>query len=116
MTRRKTTEEFIRDSKNIHGNKYDYSKVKYINNSTTIDIICQIDGHGSFQQTPTHHLREQGCPRCAKNKLKTTENFIRDAKIKHGEKYDYSNVKYINDKTPVKIICGISRDFLQIYL
>jgi hypothetical protein len=32
-------------------------------------------------------------------KKKTTEQFIDDAKIIHGDKYDYSKVIYINART-----------------
>jgi hypothetical protein len=44
--RRKTKEEFIADAKKVHGNKYDYSKVIYINNKVEVCIICPI--HGEF--------------------------------------------------------------------
>lgn len=59
---RKTKEQFIADSITIHGNKYDYSKVEYINNQTKVCIICPI--HGEFWQTPNMHLRNRGCPIC----------------------------------------------------
>ena len=32
MPRRKTREEFISDAIEVHGDKYDYSQVEYINN------------------------------------------------------------------------------------
>jgi len=36
----------------------------------------------------------------------TTEEFIEKTKLKHGDKYDYSEVEYINSTTPVKIKCN----------
>lgn len=45
-----TTEEFIQRARKVHGNKYDYSKSKYVNSKTKTTIICPI--HGEFQQTP----------------------------------------------------------------
>lgn len=57
-----TTEEFIQKAKAIHGDKFDYSKVEYVNNHTPIIINCPI--HGEFQQTPSNHLRGQGCSKC----------------------------------------------------
>lgn len=57
-----TTEEFIVKAKAEHGNKYDYSKVEYINNQTPVEIVCPI--HGAFIQRPSNHLRGNGCPQC----------------------------------------------------
>ncbi|MBR6516374.1 MAG: hypothetical protein IKT40_05915 [Bacilli bacterium] len=109
------TKNFIEKARNIHGNKYDYSKVEYINNSTKVCIICPI--HGEFYQTPIKHInRKQNCPKCSNiNKsLKlrlSTEEFIRRAKEVHGSKYDYSKVEYINSKTKITIICLIHGEF-----
>ena len=60
--RKKTTEEFIQKAREIHGNKYDYSKVKYINNKEKVCIICPT--HGEFWQIADSHLGGQGCPKC----------------------------------------------------
>lgn len=57
-----TTETFIEKARGIHGDKYDYSKVRYINNSTNVCIICPT--HGEFWQTPAKHLSGSGCPKC----------------------------------------------------
>lgn len=64
---------FIEKARNIHGDKYDYSKVEYINYTTKVCIICP--EHGEFHQTPTMHLRGYGCPKCAsvKNNAKYWE-------------------------------------------
>ena len=97
-----TTEEFINKAKIIHGDKYNYPLVEYKNNYAKVKIICK--EHGIFEQVPNHHLRNHGCPKCKKNRL-TTEEFISKAKNIHGEKYDYSLVKYENNHTKVKIIC-----------
>jgi hypothetical protein len=63
--KKKTTEQFIDDAKIIHGDKYDYSKVIYINAMTKITIIC--NEHGEFQKTPNDHLNnKQGCKICSR--------------------------------------------------
>ena len=98
----KTLEQFINDAKKIHGDKYDYSKVNYINSLTHIAIICK--KHGIFKQTPNAHLSGCGCPKC-KGFNKTTEEFIEQSKIIHGEKFDYSKTKYINYKTKICVVC-----------
>jgi len=103
MRKKKTIEEFINESIKIHGDKYDYSLVNYVNYNTKVKIICKI--HGIFEQTPNKHLRTSGCSKCNGNKKLTTEEFIEKSKNIHGDKYDYSKVNYINYNTKVKIIC-----------
>lgn len=53
---------FIIKSKNIHNNKYDYSKTQYINSVKKVIIICPV--HGEFQQTPVSHLQGHSCFTC----------------------------------------------------
>ena len=111
-----TKKEFIERAKKIHGNKYKYSKVKYIDYETPVRIICPI--HGEFQQSPNSHLHSYGCPKCGfehinEHKKLTTEEFIKRAKKVHGDKYDYSKVEYKNNKTPVTIICPEHGEFKQ---
>ena len=62
-----TKEDFINKANIIHNNKYDYSKVKYINSRTKICIICPI--HGEFWQIPNLHLRGNGCFKCGREKI-----------------------------------------------
>lgn len=60
-----TTEEFIARAREIHSDKYDYSKVEYINCDTKVCIICP--EHGEFWQTPYNHInRKHGCPICSR--------------------------------------------------
>lgn len=107
MGKRKTKEEFIKEAKAIHGDKYDYSKVEYKNNKTKVAIICP--KHGEFQQTPNDHLHG-GCMKCGNERkhikmARTKEEFISASNLLHNNKYDYSKVDYVNAKTHVKIIC-----------
>lgn len=103
-----TLQEFVRKANEIHGSAYDYSKVVYYGNKKKVEIICP--NHGSFWQTPNNHLGGQTCPSCAKTIIanknrKTTNEFIRDAKVVHGQKYDYSNVIYLHKDKNVSIKC-----------
>lgn len=109
MSKRKTTAEFIQEAKQIHGNKYDYSKVNYINGSSKICIICPT--HGEFWQNARSHLKGHGCPKCNGGIKSTTEDFIKKAKKLYNNKYDYSKVKYINNYTKVCIICPEHGEF-----
>lgn len=106
-----TTDEFIAKARAIHGDKYDYSKVEYVNSKTHVIIICPI--HGEFLQRPDKHLLGQGCPRCSGLVKLTTDEFIQRAKEIHGNKYDYSKVNYINSQTDVCIICKEHGEFFQ---
>lgn len=109
---KRTTEQFIREAKIIHGEKYDYSLTEYITRSTKVKIICP--KHGEFEQQAGHHLNGFGCAACSGIKKLTAEEFIIKAKTIHGEKYDYSLIKYTNNKTKVKIICKEHGEFKQI--
>ena len=114
--KRLTKEIFILKAREVHGWKYDYSKVEYKNNSTKVCIICPV--HGEFWQTPQTHLNKSGCPKCKSNKLSNLfsckkENFIKKAKLVHGDKYDYSKVNYVNNRTKICIICPEHGEFLQ---
>ena len=110
--KRKTTKEFIEQAKKIHGNKYDYSLVEYNTMKTKIKIICY--NHGTFEQRTDAHLSGQGCPMCNYEQKSNKTNFIKKAKKIHGNKYDYSLVRYKNNHTKVKILCHIHGIFKQI--
>lgn len=114
---RKTTEQFITESKKIFGDKYDYSKTEYVNNKTNVCITCP--EHGDFLINPQSHLKgSEGCKKCCKDKIgrnifKTKDDFIEESKKIHGDKYDYSNVEYFGDKVKVCIICPKHGEFWQ---
>lgn len=112
--KRLTNEEFIKRAKEIHGDKYDYSKTKYINKRTNVIIICPI--HGEFIQNPhNHNMQKQGCPECGKeraknrigdykNSRKTTEQFKEELSKMFDGNYELLS-DYVNNKTKVKIFC-----------
>jgi hypothetical protein len=111
MKSRLVTKDFIRKAKLIHGNTYDYSKVRYINNKTKVTIVCK--EHGEFDILPINHVsNKHGCRKCANTVCLTNEEFIFKAIKIHGDKYDYSKVNYINRKTVVIIICRIHGEFI----
>ena len=105
-----TQDKVIEQFKKAHGNKFDYSKVKYINNITKVEIICP--EHGSFFQKPNNHKKGAGCPKCIK-RTKDIEQTLEDFKQIHDNKYDYSKVNYINNITKVEIICPEHGSFFQ---
>ena len=105
------TEIFITRAQKVQGEKYEYSKVNYVDAPTKINIICRL--HGSFLQKPHDHLHGQGCPKCAGTQRGTAEAFIAGAQKVHGNLYEYSNVNYVNDLTKVSIVCKLHGPFLQ---
>jgi hypothetical protein len=116
MGKRKTTQDFIETARIVHSNKYDYSKVEYVNNRTKVCIICP--EHGEFWQTPDQHLRGQGCPVCryikSSSKIRMGQDeFIKRSNEIHQQKYDYSKVNYKNTDTKVIMGCPIHGDFEQ---
>ncbi|WP_144035880.1 hypothetical protein [Spirosoma fluviale] len=76
--RRLTRAEFIDKSRLVHGNKYDYSQVEYVDWVTKIKIGCST--HGLFEQTPNNHQRKHGCPICAFEK-NSAEKKVRTAVV-----------------------------------
>lgn len=110
----------------VHGNKYDYSLVKYVNYYTKVKIICSI--HGIFDMSPDIHLRSANCPKCIGHYTPTTEEFLVDLKNKGFLKeggiheninfkdfiytkqqtlsivYDKNNIKHLI--RPISLLCG----------
>lgn len=78
----KNNKHFIEKSQKVHGNKYDYSKVEYINRNEKVRIICPI--HGEFWQRPANHYEGKGCPKCNASKLeKEVETLLASNKIEY---------------------------------
>ena len=109
MNRKYNTELFISEAKKVHNNKYDYSKVNYINGRTKVTIICS--KHGEFWQEPRHHLKGCNCPKCSNVHKPSNEEFIEKARKIHGGKYDYSKVEYKKAIEKVCVICPIHGEF-----
>ncbi|MCL2312944.1 MAG: hypothetical protein FWC41_10755 [Firmicutes bacterium] len=107
--RNRTTEEFIEQSKKIHGGKYDYSKTEYVDYKTKVCIICP--EHGEFWQSVCDHMfNGNGCPKCGTDKLKklftkNTNDFIKEANKLYYNKYDYSKFEYKGAKIKSTVIC-----------
>ena len=114
MPKKKTREEFIKEATEKHEGKYDYSKVEYVNNRKKVCIICPKPEHGEFWQVPSSHLSGCGCPKCYGKYAPTTEEWIVSAHKVHGDKYDYSKVKYVDAKTKVCIKCTDHGEFWQL--
>ena len=116
MARKLSQKDVIERIKDIHGDKYDLSKLVYINRRTKVILICNI--HGEFSTTTEQLFRGQGCYTCGKkqssdNRRTPFEDFVINAKIIHGEKYKYYPDSYIKSTSLTKINCNEHGDFEQ---
>lgn len=89
---------------------------EFVNSYTPVTLVCKL--HGNFTITPKLYSKiHVKCPECSKaaktTKKLTTEDFIKKAKAKHGDKYGYSNTVYTTSRANVIITCKVHGDFLQ---
>lgn len=99
------TQQFINKAKLIHGDKYDYSKVEYVNNNTKVCIICP--KHGEFWQTPDNHIQGCGCPECNQSHLEKEiqqELEILNIEFEYNKKYNFLNGLQLDFYIPSKKI------------
>ena len=83
------TDDFMSKAESVHGSKYDYSKVEYINSKTPINIICP--KHGVFSQRSSHHLNGSGCRKCANEIRSQKYSFKLDDHSKEWVMNNYGN-------------------------
>lgn len=112
-----TKEEFLEKLSEEQKALYEYDKVIYISTHEKIKINCK-KCVKVFLQTPANHIRCNGCPKCAKEKVAlkqtfTTEQFVEKAKNVHPNKFTYDKVKYVNSQTYVIITCPTHGDYNQ---
>ena len=110
-TPRLTTEEFIRRSKEIHGDRYSYRKVVLDTVHVPVTIICS--KHGEFQQKPGKHLHGHGCRQCGRDRqaAKVSEwatvsraEFLHRARAKFGNTFRYRG-QYVDLTTGIQVKC-----------
>ena len=116
-TKIKTQEQFVTEVRVVHNNKYSYECTEYAGIENKITVLCPL--HGKFRIKANSHIQGHGCQMCrnetVKAKLKIPQNsIIKRFKARHGNKYDYSEVEYVDMHTKVKILCDIHGIFEQI--
>lgn len=111
MTNKLTTLIVIQRCIAKRGDRYLYDRVNYENSKPDILVGCKEEGHEYFKTNYQNHLKGfGGCQQCAKNKRRTTEEFIKEAKKIHGDTYDYSKTVFTDMKTPIIIICKLHKE------
>ena len=100
-----STQEFIKRSKAIHGDKYDYSVMSYKGLKYPINLICKKHNYEFTVKAACQHIYDhyQGCQICKAENLQN--HFFNKAKTIHGDKYDYSKSVFVSSKKPIDIIC-----------
>ena len=84
----------------IFNNEYNYIELFKKNNTNFLKIECK--NHGLFEKNIYNHIKKkQGCSLCSKPSKLTNDMFIKKAYLVHGNKYDYTDVKYINGKEKI---------------
>jgi len=111
-----TNNDFVSRAKLVHGNRYDYIKVNYVNSKIKVKIVCP--EHGEFEQQPYAHILGKGCSKCGMEKFRmkktsSTKDFIKKAKKVHGDKFDYINVDYKGSAKKITIKCEFHGEFHQ---
>lgn len=114
--RTRTTDQFIAEARERHGEKFDYSQVWYVNAKTHVHIGCPL--HGRFDQTPEVHLKGSGCPGCrylrmAQTRTRPWREILAKFRRRHGDRYDYSQVEYVSLSRKITIACPEHGPFAQ---
>lgn len=110
--------DFLRRSKETHGDYYNYYRAEYKDNKTPCIIVCP--KHGEFKQSPTHHWAGRGCKTCGSIKqglaqrMSSAEFISRAAKL-HNNAFDYSKIDLSEGTaTKITIVCKVHGEFHQI--
>lgn len=90
-----TKEEFLQKAKEVHGDFYDYSKVRYKDEETRVAVVCP--KHGKFLVAPKAHIEGEGCPNCVSDHA---DMFVEWANQKASEEpeSDLSFLKFTPDE------------------
>ena len=68
---------FIQKAREKHGNRFDYTMVRYWSRGTPVEITCK--AHGRFHVSPKRHLSTKagGCERCNRFYYSTNSEYIK---------------------------------------
>lgn len=89
---KKDTAFFVKKAKEVHRNRYDYSKSEYNGTHSKICITCP--KHGDFWQYASDHIRGVGCPKCRMSHLEeSVENFLVDNNITYEYQKNFDWLK-----------------------
>lgn len=111
-TIRVSEDYFIKRSKDLYGDSFNYDNLNFVDINTPITLTCK-NGH-TITQLPQSHLRNGVCRECNGKLPYDRESFIKKSKEIHGEDtFDYSDVKFLNIKTGIWLTCRNGHKFKQ---
>jgi very-short-patch-repair endonuclease len=108
--------DFVRRSKETHGDRYVYDESCYRSTNRKAGITCSI--HGVFWQLPRRHMQGHGCRTCAFEstasiKSISFDEFVRRSRENHIVQYEYIKDSYLNLQNRVRIVCPVHGEFSQ---
>ncbi|WP_318521251.1 hypothetical protein [Photobacterium leiognathi] len=107
------TQQFIERSRNVWGDRWDYSLTEYTKTRNHIKVRCKVHNE-VFEQYPYSHLHHHvGCTCCKNQNKLTTKTIIERGRAVFGDRFDYSKTHYVNSRTPIVITCREHGDFTQ---
>jgi len=107
-------DEILRRFVAEHDDLYDYTHVDVSKQTDYMELSCRY--HGEFKISVIQHMSGSGCQKCgyAGSGIKgNVDDFIRRARIIHGEKYQYHKSVYTGYKKDLLITCPKHGDFSQ---
>uniref|UniRef100_A0A6C0D4M8 U1-type domain-containing protein n=1 Tax=viral metagenome TaxID=1070528 RepID=A0A6C0D4M8_9ZZZZ len=115
---RKTLDEFVKQSKEKHGeDHYNYDDVEYVNCDTPVNIYCNFHNK-SFKQTPWSHLVGYGCTDCGIEKSAKQRISLASQKFweiaNKDEQLDFSKFEYTKSSEKSSVICKTCNSSFQL--
>lgn len=111
ISKTKTKSFWLKKFKDVHGDKFNYSKSFFKGTKDKIVIIC--DKNHEFEQSPSKHANGQGCSYCVGNIKYTLQDILLKFNATHGDTYKYERVKFESIHKKVDILCSIHGYFEQ---
>ena len=111
-SRKTSFEDFLKLSRKIHGDKYEYDKSSYNGMNQKLKVYCKKHKFW-FSCSGNNHTNKSnptGCPKCAIENVtninrKSFAQFIEEARKIHADKYEYDEESYFNANSKTKIYC-----------
>jgi len=121
MCQRCTTEEFIKKAIAVHGDKYDYSHVVYVNARSKVRITCIGHNHEFEQVAHSHLLGYEGCTKCQFENSKYAHitkwsklQIIRTLNDVYKDKYNNIKIKvFSSTRSIISLTCKKHGNFTQ---
>ncbi len=109
-------ETWVARAVEVHGAKYDYSRVVYAGATEKVVVVCPT--HGAFLQVADAHLQGRGCLKCGRERIRTASTYtqsewVEKATLVHGGYYNYSDSKYLGCFIKMAILCPKHGKFTQ---